>query len=205
MPEEALPLFPLSVVLFPRAPLPLHIFEERYKEMIGEAIARGSEFGVVLTAGQAIVNIGCTAMVENVVRRYPDGRMDILTRGRRRFRIQSVDREKACLQGTVEFFDDEPEPAQSGLRRQALAAWRNLPEEQQSAASDLEDPQLSFQLATAIDDLGFRQELLAERSESNRLRRLIEMLPRQAARRQHTEHARQIAPRNGHGRGGQPS
>ena len=63
MQEGWLPLFPLEVVLFPRTALPLHIFEERYKEMIGEAIAARSEFGVVLTREKGIVNVGCTATV----------------------------------------------------------------------------------------------------------------------------------------------
>ena len=82
-----LPLFPLQVVLLPGSELPLHIFEDRYKEMIGEAIRNRQEFGVVLANGKGIVNTGCTAMVDKVLRQYPDGRMDILTHGRRRFEI----------------------------------------------------------------------------------------------------------------------
>src|SRR6185436_18976315 len=106
MHEELLPLFPLSLVLFPRTPLPLHIFEERYKIMIGEAIRDSSEFGIILNKDTEILPTGCTATVESVTKRYPDGQLDIVTRGRRRFRIQNVDDGKEYLRANVEYFDD---------------------------------------------------------------------------------------------------
>src|ERR1700740_1133249 len=84
MQQGLLPLFPLQVVLLPGAELPLHIFEDRYKEMIGEVIRDRLEFGVVLASEKGIVNTGCSATVDKVLRQYPDGRMDILSRGRRR-------------------------------------------------------------------------------------------------------------------------
>ena len=80
MQQELLPLFPLEVVLFPRTQFPLHIFEDRYKEMIGDAVRDNSEFGIVLTAEKGIVSTGCTAVVEEVTQRYPDGRLDIVAR-----------------------------------------------------------------------------------------------------------------------------
>ena len=92
-----IPLFPLQVVVFPRTRLPLHIFEERYKVMVGEAIREDSEFGIVLAKDEGIVNAGCTVAVEKVLQMYPDGRMDILTRGRRRFEIhRSTRRRTIC-------------------------------------------------------------------------------------------------------------
>src|SRR5581483_8862117 len=104
MGTQLLPLFPLSVVLLPAMPLPLHIFEDRYKEMIGDVIPVDGEFGVVLAKEDGIVNIGCTAAVLQVVRKYPDGRMDLVAAGRRRFQIQSLDEEKSYLRATVEYF-----------------------------------------------------------------------------------------------------
>ena len=86
MPDSLLPLFPLKVVLFPRTELPLHIFEERYKEMIGECVAEGTEFGIVLVLEQGLASTGCTAAIVDVIRKFPDGRMDILVRGQRRCR-----------------------------------------------------------------------------------------------------------------------
>ena len=81
MPKGLIPLFPLQLVVFPRTHLPLHIFEDRYKEMVGDAIRDGSEFGIVLAKEDGILNAGCTVMVEKVLEMYPDGRMDILTCG----------------------------------------------------------------------------------------------------------------------------
>ncbi len=74
MPSRLIPLFPLQVVVFPRTRLPLHIFEERYKEMVGDAIRDQSEFGVVLAKEDGIVNAGCTVTVEKVMEMYSDGR-----------------------------------------------------------------------------------------------------------------------------------
>src|SRR6266481_4942411 len=102
MPSELLlPLFPLEVVLLPGATLPLHIFEERYKLMIGEALEGRSEFGIVLAKGRSLANLGCSAEVEKVVKRYEDGRLDILTAGRRRFEILFLDDQKPYLQAAV--------------------------------------------------------------------------------------------------------
>ena len=102
-----LPLFPLQVVLLPDAELPLHIFEDRYKEMIAEVLRDKIEFGVVLANERGIVNTGCTATIERVLREYPDGRLDILTLGRRRFEIERVNEDRAFLRGEVDYFDDE--------------------------------------------------------------------------------------------------
>src|SRR5215831_18488480 len=107
MASRMIPLFPLQVVVFPRTQLPLHIFEERYKEMVGHAIEEHSEFGIVLAKEDGILNAGCTVLVEKVVERYADGRMDILTRGQRRFEIVSLNDEKQYLQGEVNFYDDD--------------------------------------------------------------------------------------------------
>ena len=76
-----IPLFPLGLVLLPQMPLPLHIFEERYKLMIGECLEKNEEFGIVYFNGTDIQAIGCTASIHKVVKRYNDGRLDILTRG----------------------------------------------------------------------------------------------------------------------------
>src|SRR6267378_1672135 len=84
MQAKLLPLFPLQVVVFPRTQLPLHIFEERYKEMVADAIRDSSEFGIVLAKEEGILNAGCTVVVDKVLKSHPDGRMDILTRGIRR-------------------------------------------------------------------------------------------------------------------------
>src|SRR4029077_10725863 len=158
MQANLLPLFPLQVVVFPRTQLPLHIFEERYKEMVGEAIREKSEFGVVLVKEEGILNAGCTVVVDKLLKSHPDGRMDIMTRGVRRFEIVMLNQEKPYLRGEVAYFDDdEPDPAPDEVRTEALGlykTWLELEEKGQGEAL-LGDAQLSFQLAQGIQDLDF--------------------------------------------------
>lgn len=202
MQGDLLPLFPLEVVLFPRTLLPLHIFEERYKEMIGEALQDESEFGVVLAKDNGIVNLGCTAVVSEVVERHPDGRMDIVTSGRRRFEVLSLDEDRAFLRGKVRFYEDTDLAVPSaGQRQSAIAAYQALRRFLQPIPGklpDFDDPQLSFQLAQVLTDLDFRQQMLASRSEVTRLEQLIEYLPNYIAKQRHVEHVKGVAPRNGH-------
>jgi len=203
MPARLIPLFPLQVVVFPRTRLPLHIFEERYKEMVGNAIRDHSEFGVVLVKREGIVSAGCTVIVEKVLETYPDGRMDILTRGLRRFEIVELSGEKNYLQAEVSFFDDDAAaPAPAELREQALSNYRDL-----SALApppgrgepDLEDPQLSFQLAQSLPDLDFLHALLARRSETSRLKELNHYLAEYIPRQRRIERVKRMAPTNGFG------
>ncbi len=203
MQSGLLPLFPLQVVVFPRVPLPLHIFEERYKEMVGEAIQNTSEFGIVLAKEDGIVNAGCTVVVEKVLKTYPDGRMDILTRGSRRFEILMLNEEMSYLRGEVEFFDDEdPSPAPIELQHKALEQYRTLlevAEEELAAEPDLEDRQLSFQLAQSIRDVDFLNMLLRTRSETERLKELNEFLASYIPRQRQVHRVRKVAPHNGFG------
>lgn len=203
MPSRLIPLFPLQVVVFPRTQLPLHIFEDRYKEMVGEAIENRTEFGIVLAKDDGIVNAGCTVMVEKVVERYPDGRMDIVTRGQRRFEIISLNEEKDYLQGEVNFFDDEDfEAAPTELRDQAVKnyeALSGLSASRSHDEPDLKDPQLSFQLAQAVPDLDFLHALLRHRSETVRLKQFNRFLADYIPRQRTIERMRQLAPTNGFG------
>ena len=105
--KDKIPLFPLGLVLLPQMPLPLHIFEERYKLMIGECLSENKEFGIVYFNGTDIQTIGCTASIQKVLQRYDDGRLDILTRGENRFVIKEMYDQKSYLEAGVTFFDDE--------------------------------------------------------------------------------------------------
>jgi Lon protease-like protein len=204
MQQGLLPLFPLQVVLLPRTVLPLHIFEDRYKEMMEEVLRTESEFGVVLARENGIVNTGCTAGIDKVVKRYPDGRLDLLTKGRRRFEILLLDEEKSYLRGAVQFFDDEEtEAAPEEVRTRALAAARTLSQiEETQLPEDLSpsDAQLSFQLAHLLPDLNFRMLLLRSRSETERLKKLVEYLEEYIPKQRIAAQVRRVAPLNGHGR-----
>jgi Lon protease-like protein len=203
MPSGLIPLFPLHVVVFPRTRLPLHIFEERYKEMTGRAIRDNSEFGIVLAKEEGIVNAGCTVLVEKVLHMFPDGRMDIMTRGARRFEIESLNEEQEYLQAEVQFFeDDDLAPAPPELRDEALGNYRALSEfgdEKERAEPNLQDPQLSFQLAQGLPDVDFLHALLRQRSETTRLKRLNSYLSEYIPRRRTIERVRTAAPTNGCG------
>ncbi len=177
-----LPLFPLQVVLLPGAELPLHIFEDRYKEMITEVIRDRHEFGVVLANDKGIVNTGCTATIDKVLRQYPDGRMDIMARGRRRFEIVLLNDERTFLRGSVEFFDDDGDDATTpDVRRRVIEGFNELQALSSSQPfeepADASAPQLSFRVAQSVPDLTFRQLLLSTRSESDRMKQLAEFLP----------------------------
>lgn len=204
MPEQLLPLFPLGVVLFPGTPLPLHIFEERYKLMISEAVRDLSEFGVVLAGQEGIVNAGCTARVEQVLKQYPDGRMDILSMGRRRFQVLELNEELPYLRGRIEYFDDEdgdpPEEQHVERAIRGFYALRHLEQNQNLPEPRLNDPLLSFQLAQAVPDMNFRQTLLIVRSEAERIRQLADYLPSMAAKEREIGKFRELIPTNGRGK-----
>ncbi len=204
MHEGMLPLFPLQVVLFPGAELPLHIFEERYKEMIGEVLRDRQEFGVVLASEKGVVNTGCTATIDKVLRRYPDGRLDILTRGRRRFEILLLNDERQFLRGAVEFFDDEAsEPATPEILKLAVDGYnemQHLLAEAGLPETESAHPQLSFRLAQNVPDLALRQLLLSTRSEAERLRHLAGFFPAYLQKQRRIQKVRNLAPRNGHGK-----
>jgi Lon protease-like protein len=202
MSTELIPLFPLHVVLLPGSPLPLHIFEERYKEMIADVMAGSGEFGVVLARDNGIVNIGCTALVERVIERYEDGRLDILTSGRRRFQIVSLDEDKSYLRAAVEFFDDEDlNDAPLELRQQAMKSYQLLSALEKPGIvlqPKIESPRLSFQIAQYIIDLDNRQTLISLRSENERLGFLIKTIPDYVYKQERIAVAKRVAPQNGH-------
>jgi ATP-dependent Lon protease len=203
MHDPLLPLFPLEVVLLPGTPMPLHIFEERYKEMVGDAISNKTEFGIVQASENGILSIGCTATVDRILRQYPDGKLDVIVVGRRRFEIIMVDQEKEYLRAEVAFFDDDDaSPAPTELKAVALAGLEALQTADESAETVLPndtDPQLSFKIGFFVPDLPLRQTLLTLRSETERLRQLSEFLPEYIAKARRTAFIRKIAPQNGNG------
>ena len=201
MPGSLLPLFPLDVVLFPDTPLPLHVFEPRYKEMIGECLERKLPFGVVRAKENALAEIGCTAEIVAVTKKYEDGRLDIVTEGRRRFQIRNVNHEREFLQGEVSYFEDEPGPRQSDDVQRAVKLHSQIMAllTAETAPPDPDDPQLSFHLAGTLPlDLDFKQTLLGLRSESERVVGLIEYFEAILPNLRRAVKARDKAGGNGH-------
>jgi Lon protease-like protein len=181
-----IPLFPLEVVLFPEAALPLHIFEDRYKEMISVCLNEKIAFGVVCAQREGLAVVGCTAEIVRILERYPDGRMDILCQGAKRFEIENLDNSRSFLQAEVDFFGDEGLSSTRAMREECAAlhfeAMELMGGEKSHRAFDL-DESVAFRVAWASPtDLGFRIELLALRSDAERTERLIafynSMLPK---------------------------
>jgi Lon protease-like protein len=115
MPSETIiPIFPLGLVLLPQMFLPLHIFEDRYKQMINACMANDSVLGIVYFSGKQFETSGCTARIVDILKRYDDGRMDIITKGENRFRMEALSEKKPYLEARVEFFDDR-QPEDSDL------------------------------------------------------------------------------------------
>ena len=177
--SDLLPLFPLELVLFPGMALPLHIFEPRYKEMIGECLQLDSAFGIVRAVEDGLAQVGCSAEVVTVVKRYEDGRLDIVTRGLRRFEIVEVNQERSFLQAEVTFLKDQSD-ASADARRKALDLHQQLllmAASGQTTPPILEPPDdlLSFHLISQLPvDLDFKQTILSMPSEAQRLSTLIE-------------------------------
>jgi Lon protease-like protein len=107
--ETVIPIFPLGLVLLPRMSLPLHIFEDRYKQMTQACLADDSVFGIVYFSGKQFETKGCTARITKILKRYDDGRLDIITRGENRFSIKELFDQKLYLEARIEFFDDHPQ------------------------------------------------------------------------------------------------
>lgn len=196
-----LPLFPLDLVLFPGIALPLHIFEPRYKEMVGECLSTKSPFGIVRAVAQGIAEIGCTAEITEVSKQYEDGRLDILTMGRQRFDVLHLDRERSFLRAEVLLVSDEPGEASQQERQRAIQAHNEIHSLAGSAPELIspDQPTLSFHLAGSLPlDLDFKQKLLSTVSERERIRELTAYLEGILPSLRRASRAKEKAGGNGH-------
>src|SRR5690349_18485502 len=213
-----LPVFPLPVVLFPGVPLPLHIFEPRYRRMLQDIRITNNLFGIANfdPTGSAVEapapgHVGCVAEVTET-QTFPDGRSNILTLGVIRFRIESyVDRDDPYLVARVSYFEDneEDDPKVAGLTKEVAdmftriaQAVRTINDERSNLPdiSNTEPQRLSFLVAAAMEiESDVKQELLELRSTFERLNRLRSMLS--TAVKSYEERARihELAKSNGHG------
>jgi Lon protease-like protein len=197
-----IPLFPLDVVLFPGAPLPLHIFEERYRDMVRDCVTRETVFGVVCASREGLAVVGCAARIARILQDYPDGRRDILTEGTDRFEIVHLDDSLSYLQADVRMFADSGLDASRELRAECVALHFEVLElagaDVQHIGIDLDQP-ISFQIARALPaGLDFKQELLTMRSDQGRTERLLEFYKMVLPKLRGGVQARQSAERNGH-------
>jgi Lon protease-like protein len=172
-------LFPLGIVLLPTEQVPLHIFEERYRELIGECLAEEREFGLVYADEEGIRDVGTLAAVIEVLDRFEDGRLNILVEGGERFRLLALTSGRSFPTGQVEPVEDEDDPAEPESIDEALSLFGRLRTEAGSevAAPPADAPQLSYALAARVElPVQVKLELLAELSERARLARVRELL-----------------------------
>ena len=172
-------LFPLGIVLLPTEQVPLHIFEERYKELIAECLADEEEFGLVYADSDGVREIGTRAEVIEVLARLEDGRMNVVVEGRERFRLLELTEGRSFHTGAVEPFVDEEDPADPEAATRALELFERLREltgsEVEVPAGD--SPQLSYELAAQVELApDAKQDLLESRSEQERLELVAELL-----------------------------
>lgn len=204
MRPERIPLFPLDVVLLPGTPLPLHIFEPRYRRMVNRCLEEKSEFGILLAVPKGVAGVGCTAEITSVVKRYEDGRMDIQTLGRAVFQVTELFTDDPLLEGRVEYLEENDDPADPSTERELVQLFetchtlvfgdypRDMDGRKQAG--------LAYQVAASLPmDLLWKQQILELRSEPERQARLVALLREWAPHLQKSGAMRARAGGNGHG------
>lgn len=197
-------LFPLELVLVPTERVPLHIFEPRYRELIGECVDEEREFGLVLEDEDGMREIGTAAAVVEVVHRFDDGRLNIVVEGRDRFRVVELTTGRSFVTAEIERLDDDDDeaPTESDVER-IMQRYRKLVEVAEAEGVDEpapESPSLSFELAARVDfGRELKQELLELRSERRRLERLAALLDQASGAIAREREVRRRAAGNGRG------
>ncbi|MFA4929982.1 MAG: LON peptidase substrate-binding domain-containing protein [Patulibacter sp.] len=177
--DPDLPLFPLGIVALPGEALPLHLFEERYKDLGARCIAEDREFGIVLVDSDGPRTVGCAVRVTEVLQEFDDGRLDILTRGTRPFRVIEEHHRHSYASAVVEFLSDESEALDhdaAAAVRQAYASLANQATEHEVTPADLMAAS-AYDLAASVEFAPeAKQQLLEARSENARLHQLLSLL-----------------------------
>lgn len=177
--DPDLPLFPLGIVALPGEALPLHLFEDRYKDLGARCIAEDREFGIVLVDADGPRTIGCAVRVTEVLQEFDDGRLDIMTRGTRPFRVIEEHHRHPYASAAVEFLDDDSEALDhdaAAAVRQAYASLANQATEHEVTPADLMAAR-SYDLAASVEFAPeAKQQLLESRSENARLHQLLSLL-----------------------------
>ena len=179
------PLFPLGIVALPTELIPLHIFEERYKTMIGRCLEEPSEFGIVWMAEDGLRPIGCACEIAEVLERMDDGRLNLVARGTRPFRIEARQEELPYPAGTVEFLADRDDPVEEAVAADAHTAYADLVRQATDRTPDMTEigAMSAYQMAATVEfGLDAKQGLLDLRSEAARLK-LVARLFRAAIKR----------------------
>jgi Lon protease-like protein len=202
---EGFPLFPLGLVLLPGEAVPLHIFEERYKLMIGECLEEGREFGIIWLADDALKDVGCSARITHVLERFDDGRMNIVVEGTDPFRLERRIGDLAYPAGDIELLDDESDADDAALER-TRTGYADLVEQVTGTRPEQEalDELGAYGMAATLDiALSAKQALLELRSEPARLEQLEALFAEALKRIRTATRVAEQAAGNGHLRPGE--
>jgi Lon protease-like protein len=198
---ERFPLFPLGLVLIPRELVPLHIFEERYKLMIGECVEQGTEFGIVWLSDEGLKDVGCSARVDRVLERFDDGRLNVLVEGTTPFRLVRRIDDLPYPAGDIQPLSDDPEdPEDARAIAAARERYADLVAEVTDERPDAEALALldAYGMAATLDvGLEAKQALLELRTERARLEQLDTLFGEALGRIRHAERAAERAQGNG--------
>ena len=203
MPDE-LGLFPLGIVVLPGELTHLHIFEPRYRELVGECIEQDAPFGILLTDDEGLREVGTRVHVAEVVERFDDGRFVVVVRGGERFRLRRFTEGRSFRTGEVEPVADGDERAGDGERRTALELFEGLRDAVGAdvEAPEVDEPELSYAIARRVEmDARVKQDLLESVSEPERLEILSSHLRSAAAQLELVQEHSALARRNGNLRG----
>jgi Lon protease-like protein len=194
------PLFPLGIVALPGEAIPLHIFEERYKTMMNECMRDEKEFGIVWLADDGLRETGCACKIERVLERMEDGRINLLARGTRPFRVVERQAHLAYPAGVIEFLEDRQETPDPDLITGAREAYSQLvlrATDAEPDADELEEMDAYAMAGTVDFGPEAKQGLLDLRSENARLRLLTRLFQAAAKRLDLVERAQERARSNG--------
>jgi Lon protease-like protein len=197
--HENYPIFPLPLVLLPTELAPLHIFEDRYKLMINECLDESTEFGIVWLGEDGLADIGCTARITELIDRMDDGRMNILVRGGRPFRLLRRVDDLAYPAGDIELLEDETEASESHAEaaRNVYAEVVEKATDQRPENEDLAGMDAYGMAATIELEPGLKQKLLDSRSEDERLDMVEDLFEKAVERLERAEHVSEVARSNG--------
>jgi Lon protease-like protein len=196
---DSFPIFPLPLVLLPTELAPLHIFEERYKRMINLCIEEGAEFGIVWLGDSGLADVGCTAHITELIDRMEDGRMNIVVRGGKPFRLLRRVEELPYPAGDIELLEDDQDASDSHVEaaRSSYAEVVEKATDERPADEDLADMDAYRMAATIELEPALKQQLLDSRSEEERLEIVEGLFTKAVERLERAEHVSEVARSNG--------
>jgi Lon protease-like protein len=197
---EAFPLFPLQIVVLPSEVVPLHIFEERYKTMIGECLEEGREFGIVWISDHGLKEVGCTVAITELVERTEDGRMNIVTRGSAPFRLLRRIEDRPYPAGDIELLEDDEDEGDAQAAGTARERYAELVERVTDSRPEPGElaGMTAYAMAASVEfPLDAKQSLLELRSEAERLEAVGELFGAAMRRLDYVELATERARSNG--------